>query len=326
MKPRDLASLYARSLFLGSASLLHVLAVVLGVGVYAAAATLLGLSLPVAIVVVVLVVFVAGNVGALRIAATAERHLGVLTTGEVAPAHRDQLHELLVRIFKTVWAGQPADYGDAYDGEPHNRNVFAAHFPDLAIALDDWDVAVERKAESGPALGDAFTSEATRRGLPTDEYDEWDNVEKQLAQFLVERAMAGNIGAPFQLNLSYINYQGVHGPNPGPGRELEVTLGGKPIAHLPADPADTRDARYTAIVEQLNELARAIADGAEATEIYEADQAIEPKKLGLRDEINAWRRVSVLRVSGDCSTCRRNLNLTEPVAPGSEIQGWGHTR
>ena len=44
MKPRDLASLYARSLFLGSASLLHVLAVVLGVGVYAAAATLLGLT------------------------------------------------------------------------------------------------------------------------------------------------------------------------------------------------------------------------------------------------------------------------------------------
>lgn len=140
-----IAKLYFRALFQGSASLWRVFGFVLGAGVYTVAVWLAGQSLPVALAALVLAVLVAGQFGALRIAANDEQVLAKLTEAGVPPEHREQLHEQLRTVLQTVLAGQVVEHEDETD-----LDVFGAHFPDLEPALSSWDEAVCARRGASP--------------------------------------------------------------------------------------------------------------------------------------------------------------------------------
>ena len=307
------AKLYFRALFQGSASLWRVFGFVLGAGVYTVAVWLAGQSLPVALAALVLAVLVAGQVGALRIAANDEQVLAKLTEAGVPPEHREQLHEQLRSVLRTVLAGRVVEHEDDTDWD-----VFGAHFPDLGPVLSSWDEAVLRKARSGPALRTAFDEEGERRGLPTAEYDDWDALLNDLSDIATKYARAGDFSKPVEFEWSTVDYSEITPPGL-PGGGIEIRLGRGSVAHVAAQPPEAVHVRYKNVCRQVEDLYGLVASGPAAVEVHQAYEALERMKPALRDEITALLKVSVVRVSVDCPTCRRNLNL--PARPGSDGPG-----
>ena len=302
------AKLYFRALLLGSGSLWRVLGFVLGAGVVGVAVWIAAQSLLPALAALVFAWLVAGQVGALRIAATDEQLVTELTTAEVPPEHREQLHAQLRIVLQTILAGQFVEHEDETDWD-----AVGAHFPDLEPDLSSWDEAVLRKALSEPALRTAFAEEGKRRGLPTDEYDDWDALLKDLIHIATKHARAGDFSKPVEFQWSTVDYSEI-APADLPGAGIEIRLGRGSVAHVPASPLEAAHMRYKNVCRQVEDLYGLVASGPAAVEVHEACEALEGMKPALRDEINDSLKVSVVRVSVDCPTCRRNLNL-----PGSRV-------
>jgi hypothetical protein len=74
---KEILSLYLRALLLATASLWRGFSVVVGVGMYAAVVWLAHVAAPIAIAIGVVLLLLAGQVGALRIAHSAEGELTV---------------------------------------------------------------------------------------------------------------------------------------------------------------------------------------------------------------------------------------------------------
>lgn len=175
-----------------------------------------------------------------------------------------------------------------------------------------------RKARSEPALRTAFDEEGKRRGLPTDEYDDWDALLNDLSDIATKQARAGDFGRPVEFQWSTVDYSEITPPGL-PGGGIEIRLGRGSVAHVAAKPPEAVHMRYKNVCRQVEDLHRAVSEGLAAVEVHEAYVALEPMKLALRGEINAWLKVSVLRVRVDCPTCQRNLNL--PACPRSDGPG-----
>jgi hypothetical protein len=227
----------------------------------------------------------------------------------VPEEHRAQLRGLLGGLMNAVWRDQPADFADPPGLRPHNRPVIAAHYPELAEKVEEWDAAVTRDAAAGPALRAAAESLADQLGVTDERFDGRVELLDVLCKFVTDRSVAGTLRTPVTLNWGRVDYSGVQGPNPGPGRELELRLSDKVVAHLPAEPGATREHRVLDLEGFGSSLFNAMEQLGEAQEITHARAALEPLKRSLDEDTRELTSVTNVVVAMECPTCRRNLGL-----------------
>ncbi len=135
----------------------------------------------------------AGEERATRVAAAHGRPVGA--------NHRALLDGLLTGVQLAAANQRAVDYGDAPDGEQHNRESFAAHAPaSLMRALDTWHAAVERLERAVQTLRDWIPQEVQRRGFIDPEYVEG-TVAECFSEVTVGRARRHELGEPLSIHL-----------------------------------------------------------------------------------------------------------------------------
>jgi hypothetical protein len=118
----------------------------------------------------------------------------------VGPNQRALLDHLSTAVQLAVANHRAVDYGDAADGEPQNRDLFAAHFPSLMPALDTWHTAVERVETAVQRLRDWIQQEVQRRGFIEPDYFEG-TVAECFSEVTVGRARRHELDDPLKINL-----------------------------------------------------------------------------------------------------------------------------
>jgi hypothetical protein len=118
----------------------------------------------------------------------------------VGPNQRALLDGLLTRVQLAVANHNAVDYDDAADGEQHNRDLFAAHFPTLMPEIDTWHAAVESRETAVQSLRDWIPQEVRRRGFIEPDYFEG-TVAACFSEVTVGRARRQELNEPFTVRL-----------------------------------------------------------------------------------------------------------------------------
>jgi hypothetical protein len=92
---------------------------------------------------------------------------------------------------------QPTDRGD---GEPQNRDLFAAHNPSLLPELDTWHTAINRVETVVQNLRDWIPQEVQRRGFTEPDYFDG-TVAECFSEVTVGRARRHELGDPHKTQL-----------------------------------------------------------------------------------------------------------------------------
>jgi hypothetical protein len=119
----------------------------------------------------------------------------------VGANHRALLDGLLTGVQLAVANQRAVDYGDASDGEQHNRQSFTAHAPpSLMPALDTWHATVERLERAAQSLRDWIPQEVQRRGFIEPDYVEG-TVAECFSDVTVGRARRHELDEPLTIRL-----------------------------------------------------------------------------------------------------------------------------
>jgi hypothetical protein len=241
---------------------------------------------------------------------------------DVRGDHLEELQRRLTVLLGNVQSGGWCEYDDAPDGRGTHRNMFRAHYPELAVSLDEWDAAVKRATTAqrrlSDALGEAVITEdetAAWHGINGDDYD-IHNVIEVIHRVVIERAEKGELGQGAVLRPWDFRNPLPDPPGAPPTQAMwVVVLGERRIAQVPDLPEEGRDERLRAVKRRVEALWKAAEGWEVAPEIAASKRRLGELERPLVDDLQEWRKASGVRVTHGCSICRKNEGWPNPQPP-----------
>jgi hypothetical protein len=238
-----------------------------------------------------------------------EREAALIAERDRAPVpqlHEEHLKNVLRNLSGNIAQHQLCNYEDPVVGAQENRKSVVAHFPDLAAALDAWDVAVGRAHRAPQALGVWIGEQAHARGI--DDADGAIEVVARLTALVSQRAKQGKLGEPAGLNLD--REQTVED-------ELFVKVGEHRVLRMAPDDSQKR---FTEAEQLLQDLFASAQTSDAAKEIEDAERALIVDLAPPLQQLRARHVMSTpihLRAP-ECPACQTHVELTAlPVSAGA---------
>jgi hypothetical protein len=220
----------------------------------------------------------------------------------IGDIHQSQLHKLLDALANAVRSGQRCEYGDLPDGDEHNKQALAAHFPDLASGLDEWDKAVMRR-QTAPVVA----RERLKQGIENAEVPDGfgrETVAEAIGRMLVDRVEQGHPDASYKVVLRAVRDEHREGrwfwtvwlPN-RLGSEVKVAeYADAPIEEIQAS-NQSNERALQAVVNELR-------DDGDLAEITESQATLEALRSPTLELLKLKRAVSPIFAADGCAFCQ----------------------
>lgn len=219
----------------------------------------------------------------------------------VGDVHERQLHDLLDALTDAVRSGQRCEYGDLPDGEGHNRQAVAAHFPDLISSLDEWDKAVARR-RAAPVVARERLKDGIWNAEVPDGFGR-ETVAEAIGRMLVARVEQGDPDPSYTVVLRAVRDEQRDGQWPwsvwlpnGQGAEVKVAeYADASIEEIQAS-IQSDESALQVVVDELR-------DEGDLAEITESQTTLEALRSPTLELLKLKRAVSPVLAADDCAFC-----------------------
>jgi hypothetical protein len=233
----------------------------------------------------------------------------------VGPNQRALLDGLLTRVHLAVANHNAVDYDDAPDGEPHNRDLFAAHFPALIPQLDTWHAAVEGRETAVRSLRDWIPQEVQRRGFIEPHYFNG-TMAACFSEVTVGRARRQELDDPFTVRIRCV--QDVAADDGEKGWSAYVHSGREEVkvaelSHELKEFTEEGTAELNKIIAAMEQDLQACFDALQrsdaAPQVADAQSALNDLRQPLLDRLKLIRNTANPVFSDTCRYCLAEIGL-----------------
>lgn len=225
-------------------------------------------------------------------------------------AHRTGLETLLSTFTTAIALEMKCELGDAPTDQPHNREVFRAHFASLEGSIGRWNEAVARAQAAPQALWRRLANSARDHGITEPPFMVGALID-HLATRTLESSRRWELGAPQEPILQHYNDR-LAGAD-----FVSVYVLGRHVATLPAGPEPDVRRRVSAADALIRSLFEDARTCTEARQVADGRDSLLELKHQLLSERERYPGAESLDPTPGCPICELHAGGVETPTPAT---------